>query len=400
MAPVSLRPGPLGVGGILANSFAVFRRRFGLFLLLGLVPYLFLVGLGLLLVVVAVVVEAGAAASGGRRELSGIVRALALLAIPVVLMLPLVQAKADAMAALAADDLQNGQRADFAGVFERSRGVARRVLGICLLFGPMLLAGAAVLGVLGWAFTDSTPQLRPLAVVVSGVVLLLTVLLLTVRWFVLIPAVAIEKNTGYEALGRSWRLTAGGFWRIVGAFIPVYLLEWLASVAGSRLNPMSAISRALDTDRGAVSSALITAIPSLIAVALLGLGIRALSDSFLAVMATVVHRDQILRSHASPSGWSAPVPYPSARSSSPYAGTPSGYGTASAGYGSTLWTRPDQADPNSARGPAGPVSSQSPEAWPSGGSWPYGSAAGPSGGDPNAGGSGSVSPWQRPADPQ
>lgn len=55
------------------------------------------------------------------------------------------------------------------------------------------------------------------------------VLLVLVRWAVSVPALLVEGLAPSRAVGRSWSLVEGRWWRTLGIFLVVLLLTWVAS---------------------------------------------------------------------------------------------------------------------------------------------------------------------------
>ena len=70
-------------------------------------------------------------------------------------------------------------------------------------------------------------------------------ILLGVRWSMALPALLLEDQPVTAAIGRSWRLVRGSFWRVLGILV---LTGILVSVASSVITvPLVVISALLDT---------------------------------------------------------------------------------------------------------------------------------------------------------
>jgi hypothetical protein len=75
------------------------------------------------------------------------------------------------------------------------------------------------------------------------------------RWAVVIPSIIVEDLGATQGLRRSWRLTAGSFWRILGVLVVAFLLTFfVAQLPGLTLRyaveliaPISAITPVVDT---------------------------------------------------------------------------------------------------------------------------------------------------------
>lgn len=328
LSPASLRPSPLDLGGLIGNSFAVFGRGFGLFLVLGLLPNLFVGAVAIAAAVVIVVSVAGL--TYGQQAGGGLVLGVILLAVA-ALASALIQAKFIAMAVLAADSLQTRGTADFAGVRNESRGVMGRLLGVYLLAGVVVAVAAlaVVAGVLGTlasvGYTGPSSRgdqvalqalLGFLVVVVLGsIAIAVAVMVLTVRLLAFMPAVAIERLTGMAAIRRSWQLTSGAFWRILGTYLLVSLGVSIVSGSLSMLTQgfMTPLLNSVERD-GAVDPSVVGAalIPAMIGSTLLQIAIQTLVTPFLAVLSTVIYRDQVRRRELPQGAWTGAAPYPAA----------------------------------------------------------------------------------------
>lgn len=75
-----------------------------------------------------------------------------------------------------------------------------------------------------------------------------------IRWVVTIPSIIVEDLGATQGLRRSWRLTAGSFWRILGVLVVAFLLTFfVAQLPGLTLRyaveliaPISAITPVVD----------------------------------------------------------------------------------------------------------------------------------------------------------
>ena len=338
LSPASLRPSPLDLGGLLGNSFAVFGRGFGLFLVLGLLPNLIVGAVAMAAALVIVVAVAGFAY--GQQPGGGLVLAVVLIA-ATALASSLIQAKFTAMAVLAADSLQTGRTADFSSVRRESQGVMGRLLGVYLLAGVATTAAAlaVVAGVVGTlaAVGYSGPYSRYdpaalqallgfLAVVVLGATgIALAVMVLTVRLLPFLPAVAIERLRGMDALRRAWQLTSSGFWRILGTYWLVTLGISIVSgtlsglTQGFMMPLLNSVGSGGQLDPSMLGA---TLIPAMIGSTLLQIAIQTLATPFLAVLSTVIYRDQVRRRELPQGAWTGVAPYPMPAPYAPWGAQP------------------------------------------------------------------------------
>lgn len=80
-----------------------------------------------------------------------------------------------------------------------------------------------------WALAGLSLLVGLMAVSSFLVLTIPVVLLVLVRWAVSVPALLVEGLSPSRAVGRSWSLVAGRWWRTLGIFLVVLLLTWVAS---------------------------------------------------------------------------------------------------------------------------------------------------------------------------
>jgi hypothetical protein len=110
-----------------------------------------------------------------------------------------------------------GRRVSPAEMWQRARGRLLPAIGLALLtfaavlglWFVVLVPGIAALA----AGQDAVGGLLLFVGIVAGFVLSVT---FTVRWALAAPALVLEKASVVTALRRSWRLTRGSFWRVLG----------------------------------------------------------------------------------------------------------------------------------------------------------------------------------------
>ena len=204
-----LRLRPLGLGEVLDDIFRIYRSHFGLLCAIGLlvsVPTLLFqlmsgsaTNLGILINVVG---------SLSNPQTSGTLRPLGPPNLPLIgggylLLLILLPVTVGAVSR-AGIDLALGNPVTVRSAFA---GVARRYWALLAL---TLVAGLAIVPLL---------LCFPVAIWIG------------VRWVVAVPALLAEGIGPLRALGRSWALTKGSWWRLFGILLLVYLLQSVVSGA-------------------------------------------------------------------------------------------------------------------------------------------------------------------------
>lgn len=214
----------MDISALFAGSFEALKRRFGLFILIVLLPTL--VALVVIGAAVAIGASTAIAAGSGLRGLSagtlvGIV-ALVVGALATVL----AQVKAQGMMALGAYEVAQGQHPDLRGLLHRTRGFLPRMAGvIAIVAGAVLALYALILGIAMLMVGALDGRSGGRAAAAAGVLIVLVLALipvaiaLQVRLLYTVPAVAIEQRGGLDAMKRSWGLTRGAFWRTLGYYL-------------------------------------------------------------------------------------------------------------------------------------------------------------------------------------
>ncbi len=113
-----------------------------------------------------------------------------------------------------------GRRTEPGEMWQRARSRLLPAIGLALLTG--LAVGVGVVAVLSpgiAALVAGSPELGVVLLLVGAVAAVVVALLLTVRWALAAPALVLEKAPVLTALRRSWRLTRGSFWRVLGILL-------------------------------------------------------------------------------------------------------------------------------------------------------------------------------------
>jgi hypothetical protein len=124
-----------------------------------------------------------------------------------------------------------GRKPTLGETWTRTRRMIPRLAGLCLvLVVPVLLAFGALVALAIWGFSNNSAAggaVAVVALIVGGVAAFWA----TVRLSFATPALVLEDLAVFAALRRSWALTLGRFWRIVGVLIVAGLIASIAQQA-------------------------------------------------------------------------------------------------------------------------------------------------------------------------
>lgn len=288
----------LSVGVLLSETFRVFKAGFGKFAALGAIVagvVAALQGLGFWLFAERFLL------GFATLQLAGVVTGPMLGIAVIVLLTYLVQAQVGAMAVHVANAVTTGRAISIGEAFAASRAVVPRVLvpvllvsaGTWLGLASVMAAAQAAIG----RVRDSTEDAAAGALVAIFLLMLVGMLLVavlnviaTVRFFLFVPVVASEGLSGFSALGRSWRLTSGLFWRIFLGLLLVGLVNWFA---GQLVNAFFSVGRTADLgDIGGLQDMLWQLVPAMIASLVVTAVATLFVFPFLTIMSNVVYRFQ------------------------------------------------------------------------------------------------------------
>ncbi len=220
---------PLGVGDIVDRVFALYRSRPLMFLAIAAIPYLVLVlvlvgltaAFGASLVALPALFEGDPASAIARlAPLAGALLVYVALVVLSALVMSLVQSAA-LVAATAARYL--GKETSVGSALRVGLTASPRLLGM----GALAVIAFCVLWVLltvGMAISREW-----WAILIGTVIGIVASFYLAASWMVS-PAVAVLESTGPVAsLGRAWRLSDGGRWRILGLIALLLILQVVLS---------------------------------------------------------------------------------------------------------------------------------------------------------------------------
>jgi hypothetical protein len=212
----------LGFGEILEGSFAAMRRNPRTFFGLA-----FLVSLAVVLVVGALAALAYlvASTSGSSSTSDAVLAVGAIGGVTVVYLLTAVTGVAlTGMLSYPVGEAVLGRKPSTGETWQRTRRMLPRLAGLCLiLFIPVVVVLGGLVALVIVAFESGSDALG--AVGVAGIVGVCVVLgFVAIRLALSTPALVLEDLGVFASLTRSWRLTAGRFWRTLGVLLVASLL--------------------------------------------------------------------------------------------------------------------------------------------------------------------------------
>ncbi len=318
-----LKPSPIDIGGLFSGSFEALKRRFGLLVLIALMPSLVVLAVivaGTMLMLPSII----ALANGDRTAApAGLVAGIAVLVLGMVFA-ALVQLKSYGMLSLAAYEIAQGQRPDFRGLLSRSRGFLPRMaaviaigFGVVIVFYLLLflVMGAAIGAAASGGRTESGAVVALFGMLTLVMIAAVPIgLFLTTKLLYTVPAVALEQLGGIDALKRSWNLTRGAFWRTLGYFLLGYLAVAAVSYAVGLVGQVILVPLGLGTSSISQSSdpaqalaVLGALIPAMLLVYALQIVVQVVAYPFLQAYTTYMFIDQVRRSEMPPA---PPYGYP------------------------------------------------------------------------------------------
>ena len=230
---------PLGVGDILDRVFNMYRGRPLLFLGLAAIPYLLFV---LVIGVLTLIGLAGAFATFGQRltgggppptttELVGIIGAAFVFGLIVIIVAIVIFSAQSGALIQAAADRYNGRDTTIGAAFRAGLRAAPRIFGVGLLvFLAVAVVWIVLLGIAGiLALVTQQTAVTVLAFFAAIVVGLVITIYVAASWLVA-PIVATLEGTGpTTALDRSWKLTGGHRWRVLGLQLLLGIIQVVLS---------------------------------------------------------------------------------------------------------------------------------------------------------------------------
>ncbi|MEA5153395.1 hypothetical protein [Raineyella sp.] len=302
-ASSGLPPHPLSLGDVLTAAFRFYGRRFGQLIVIALIPTL--VSLVTAAIAIAFIVGAVIRVLAGSMPdgvpsfdsttigllVGGIVLLLAISVISA-----LVKVKCQGMIALAGRDIEDGRTSTVGDLWRRTRGLAGRAVLLVLLLTVAILVIAAVFFGLATAIVDTGSSGLGALVVVLTIALIVVAIFLQIRWAFVLQTLAIDGDGPIAALGRSWRISRGSFWRIFGYLLVANILVGIAAGAISGISQGMLLPRMQSLQEVDSVSAMLAQLASLAPFFLIStVGsevIALLSGPFLVLFTTVLYIDQ------------------------------------------------------------------------------------------------------------
>lgn len=337
--PTALPPSPLTVGQAMGATVEILKRRFGFFLALAFVPGLLIavvliggmsLGGGVLLSSLIGLGYGGYGGSGG--QVAGAVALGALIMLVALFAALAIQIKANGLITLLAHETAVGRRPDYAALNAGTRGIVGRTL--VLLVAAVILGGVLsallflpMLGVTTGPLRSAGDRLVGAAVTTMLLSLALSLgsMYLSTRWLYFNQGLAIEGRDGFAALGTSWRLTRGEFWRTLGwyllATLAITVVLWIV------VGVFGALTGGLTSSRSSLASGVGSAL-SVVYLLLIAV-LEGLLIPAMMVYTTVMYIDQQRRLHLAGGarGWTPPPGPGQPGFATPLGGQPSSVGS-------------------------------------------------------------------------
>jgi hypothetical protein len=227
---------PLGVGDVLDRTFNVYRSKPLVFIALSAIWYLLLV---LVVIVLAAAIFAGSLAAFARQTTTpspevaagAIVGIIGFVIVAVVVAILLLAAQSAALVDAAARRYL-AKPATVGESFRAGLSAAGRlfVAGLVVFFAIaalwlLVFAVAAIIGLV-----VRSPEIGILLAGLGAIVAIVGTFYLAASWLVAPVIVVVEKMGPIAALSRSWRLSSGNRWRIIGIQALLGILNLVLSV--------------------------------------------------------------------------------------------------------------------------------------------------------------------------
>lgn len=294
---------PLSVSDLFQATFTIYRNRFPLFLLLGVIPSV----ISLVIIFAGVALMVGGLlplliyAMDGNPTTAGPSVLVALGGIAVILIGSLVAAVSsyvcNALIAAAVVQMDRGLVPTLRSLWHQNRGLPGRAFSLYLLTIGLVLAIGIVMALLIAVFIALEVYWVIFLLILATVPLWVIAL---ARLGLILQVVAIEEVDGLEAVRRCWRLTAGAGGRIFGLLILVQLLVGMATqtVAGITQTLAGTFTEQLTSGNPDPFTIVTLLVPAL----LLGVGVTqalsVLAGPFVSIYTAILYVDQRRRKEA------------------------------------------------------------------------------------------------------
>ncbi len=146
-------------------------------------------------------------------------------------------------------------------VFERAKKRVWALLGVSLLPSALAVVAAALFGLLGWLFITFLPTgLAALLAILLYFVYLIGMIIFAFRWLLAPAVLMLEERRVIDSLRRSWRLSKGSFWRILGiSLLTTIIAGFISGVISGVLDVIAQLlfPAGMDVSFGALFSSLL-----------------------------------------------------------------------------------------------------------------------------------------------
>lgn len=307
----------MNLSGIFYGTFAILRRRVGLFLLIALIPVATAIGgmviLGLL--AGALLVPAGQNPS----LLPAMLIIGGALILVFFLAVWLVQVKAYGMMSTGFYEVAQGHEPTVRSLWSQTRGLLPRIAVYLVLILALTLVLVAVIVLLVFVIVGAANNHNGGAVFggVMGALALLAVFtagefFLSIKLLYIVQSVAIEELDSIAAIKRSWHLTDGAFWRTTGYALVASVIVALISRVVSLISSAAQIPlRATPYESGSseqIAMRLTVGIWVAILVVALQFVVQLFTQPFLIGYVTCMYIDQVGRTEMPALAYAPPVP--------------------------------------------------------------------------------------------
>ncbi len=310
----------MDLSGVFAGTFNALKRRFGLLILISLLPTLVTLAYAVIVVLLGVSLAVGVVADP--RGSVPLIIAMIVVGIAGGVVVALSYLKAQGMSTLAAYEIAQGQRPDLNGLWHRSKGFLPRMAPVIAIAIGALLVVYAIIAALAISMVGAlNGRSGGAAAGAAGLLFLLVIVLIPVAIFIQIkllytvPAIALEQVGGIDGMKRSWTITRGAFWRTFGYYLVASLAVGVIGSVASSLTQVPLMSPRFSqrfdspADLGSNLSLLMPLYLIAITIQLL---VQLLTQPFLFSYVTYMYIDQVRRTELPPAaawgGYGQPGP--------------------------------------------------------------------------------------------
>lgn len=326
----SLPASPIGIGDLIGSTLKLFAKHWWQYLVLAIIPSV----AATVVTALAVVVWAATlvpSMSGGL-NIAGLVFGIGLTLLVVMLTSVLVSLYCTSVALGLAEGSAWGEHRTWAQASTRVRGVLVRVgwvqalltvVGTALLTGVLAAFLVPVFRLFDSGNNPSQSQIGALAgtmllILLLGILAIPLTLIWQTKFAFVLPVAALEHDrTGFGVYGRSWQMTKGHFWRILGYLLLAGLItQFVLGAANQGLTLVySPMEEMFDANSGEFVGFGVLGVMVALVSQLLYLVLAAAVSMLLALFTFVLYIDVERRNRGEvvqpfAYGYGGPYPYP------------------------------------------------------------------------------------------